>query len=219
MKVLKKSGFGNAASTIILERMIDMILLFVMVLTLTFFLPFPNWVRNILILSGTIITIFILILIFVKQEMIKSLIIEKKTNNKILNFIFKFIHNILKGFEEFKKSDKKFHIILLTILVWIVSAFAVFVKGKMLSLDFSVFVIITSMSLLNISTIIPATPGMFGTYHAAVYASLSIWKFNSMDCENYALFAHGSNFIIMILIGGFLWLMKLVRMAMIKNGT
>ena len=71
-------------------------------------------------------------------------------------------------------------------------------KGDMFNLDFTFKVVLTSMALVNLSAIIPATPGMFGTYHLAVVTAMSIWGFSKVDCNGYAIFAHGTNYLSMI---------------------
>ena len=208
MKDIKNTSYGIAASTLIVERMLDMIFLSIIVLFMMYFLPFPYWVRNLLILIGSIISIFTLIIIFVKKEYLYLKIQETKYNNKIMVVFIKFIRNMMQGFSDFKESPYKWMILMMTIIFWLITSTIVFLKGHMFNLDFTFKVVITSMALVNLSAILPATPGMFGSYHLAVATSLGIWGYSKVDCTGYAVFAHGTNYLSMILFGMIFGLIK-----------
>jgi glycosyltransferase 2 family protein len=209
LKVRTKTGYGKATSTIVIERIIDMIFLFFLVIFISFFLPFPNWVNNLLFLVGSIIVIFICVLFFIRKNTIEKIII--KCNNKILKGILNFIKSFIIGFSDFRTSNRKIEIILSTLFYWFVSSWIVLVKGNMLNIILTPKVIFIIMALVNLSAIIPATPGMFGTYHAAVYTSLSIFGFSENDCQDYAVFSHLTNYVSMVLVGGILWFGQLIK--------
>ena len=107
----------------------------------------------------------------------------------------------------------------MTVVLWLVTSSIVLLKGDMFNLDFTFKVVLTSMALVNLSAIIPATPGMFGTYHLAVVTAMSIWGFSKVDCNGYAIFAHGTNYLSMIFIGIILGLIKYSKILFKSRGN
>lgn len=202
LKLRKKIAFGQSLSTIIVERFFDIIFLFICGILMSFFIPFPYEIRLSIFIIGLIIILFVVFIFFTKEKSVYSFLNNLTFKNRILRLVHKFINSMIIGFSKFRQSPEKHLIVISTIGFWVLSAGVVYVKGMMLGLEFPIFTILASMFLVNLAIVIPAAPGMFGTYHGAIFLSLhTLSGFSVQNAEGYALFAHGANYIIMIFFG------------------
>ncbi len=187
IKDQEKIGLGESTAGIAVERILDLILLFVISCFALIFLYLSNigeaGSKEVLGLSiqfyliiGAVLIIGILILIILllyKTETVIKLI--GKISPKIAYYIGRFVINFKRGIKELKKNKKiLIYIILLGVPVWIIDAFIIVIFFYALGFQLNILILILAVILSFLSQAFPITPGgwFFSENIGAVFISL-----------------------------------------------
>ncbi|MFX0105892.1 MAG: YbhN family protein [Candidatus Hodarchaeota archaeon] len=172
IKDQENMGLGESTAGIAVERILDLILLFIISCFALIFLYLSNIgetsSKEILGLSiqfyliiGAVIIIGILILIILllyKTETVINLI--AKISPKIAYYIERFIINFKRGIKRLKENKKILtYVILLGIPVWIIDAFIIVIFFYALGYQLNVLILILAAILSFFSQAFPITPG------------------------------------------------------------
>ncbi|MFX1494065.1 MAG: YbhN family protein [Promethearchaeota archaeon] len=165
-------GLGESTAGIAVERILDLILLFIISCFALILLYLSNIGetsdREILGLSiqfylimGAVLIIGILILIILllyKTETVIKLI--AKISPKIAYYIERFVINFKRGIKRLKENKKiLIYVILLGIPVWIIDAFIIVIFFYALGFQLNVLILILAEILSFFSQVFPITPG------------------------------------------------------------
>ena len=146
------------------------------------------------------------------------------TNNGVKNFLIKFLNKritdqIIKFFNNTKLlfNLKKILIIsLLTLAIWLFEAGLFWYMFLSLDIKTNFILALLIMSTATLSTMLPSTPGYFGTFHLAIISVLSFSVDNNETIAIYAILTHLNLWLTTTLIGIFLILLNLDLFKRIK---
>ena len=160
---------------ITIERVLDLITLFVVsvvaLLYLYFYIFDDNGAFTILgqnlqffLGIGAIIIIFIIIILILVIYRTQTMInILKKFSNKIATLLGKFIINFKEGMKKYRNHKKELiYIIILGFITWIFDAFIIVIFFYFLGYQLNIIVLILAVILLFFSKIFTITPGGWG---------------------------------------------------------
>lgn len=165
-------GLGESTAGIAVERILDLILLFLISCFALIYLYLSNIgdlsSREFLglnmqyyILFGALIIIGILLGIFLllyKTDTILRII--SKISPKIANYLGRFVINFKRGIKRLKQNKKYLiYVILFGFPVWIIDGFVIVVISYALGFQLNVIVLILAILLTFFSKTIPFTPG------------------------------------------------------------
>jgi uncharacterized protein (TIRG00374 family) len=165
-------GLGESTAGIAVERILDLILLFLISCFALVYLYLSNIgdvsSREFLgvnmqyyILIGAILIIGILLGLFLllyKTETILNII--TKISPKIANYLGRFVINFKRGMKKLKENKKELvYVVLLGFPVWVVDGFVIVIISYALGFQLNVIVLILAILLTFFSKIIPFTPG------------------------------------------------------------
>ena len=217
-KIKPSESFG----LIMLERLLDALTVFsLLVLTLPF-LPLGNQIIRYWIIGFVIVTlIFILILFFSKFLNWTYLIsylefLNEPLKNKILDVIEK----VYNGLSLVFKTKNKFEIFICTVLIWLCYYFMTICLIESCNIKMTLFnsFIILIMGAIIIS--VPAFPGGLGTYEAGITYTLTLLYFVPKDMAlTYAIVSHTSNYLPYVVIGAFYFIKSGMKISSIKNSS
>lgn|SRR5574344_404855 len=207
----KMKIFGN----IILERLLDGICIFIMLISAILIYFNRPWILNIAYSIGFIFIvsfiIFYLIFKFNKVEFVCKKLIEicSKLPQKIsvlLTFCIKkienYINSFIEGFEVLNNVKCTSEACLLSVAIWLSEAYVTYliINSFHINLGFSAALFI--ISLTSFSTMIPSTSMFLGPYQCAYILALGIYNVNKSTTLAISTIHQGIMMIILTIIGG-----------------
>ncbi|MHA2431547.1 MAG: lysylphosphatidylglycerol synthase transmembrane domain-containing protein [Promethearchaeota archaeon] len=165
-------GLGESTAGIAVERILDLILLFIISCFALIFLYLSNIgeaaSREVLglniqfyLIIGAVLIIGILILIILllyKTETVIKLI--AKISPKIAYYVGRFVVNFKRGIKELKENKKiLIYIILLGFPVWIIDGFIIVIFFYALGFQLNILILILAVILSFFSQVFPILPG------------------------------------------------------------
>tara|TARA_Y100000310_G_scaffold323589_1_gene384221 strand:+ start:402 stop:1358 length:957 start_codon:yes stop_codon:yes gene_type:complete len=177
---LKKRGINLARSANILihYRLMDLFSLIIIAVPLLLIYlrgQLPERIINYLLIVSAIIAIPLLIMLDKKGIINKILkFFEQKISLKILkNFVGKG-RSLYKDYEILLK-DKKLKALLLSLSVWLIEGSISYLFSVAIKHPIPIYIIFLSVSIGNLSKVIPLTPGGLGIYEATVILLMSLF--------------------------------------------
>ncbi len=208
----KMKLFGN----IILERTLDGICVFLILLWAVLEYSKQPWMMNLAYTIGAIfigsLLIFYLIFKFNKVDFICDKLIQiclklplfiSKTLNKIIEHAREHINSFMDGFHVMDSLKYSAESIILSIIIWLIECYVAFliINSFHLNLGFSsaLFVI----SLISFSTMIPSTSVFLGPYQYAYILALGIFNVDKSTALAISAVHQSILMLVLSIIGGF----------------
>lgn len=196
----------SAFATVIFDRLLDLMsLLLVLAVTLYWF-PFPENIKKgaYVISVGTIGLVILIILLMQKTEATLAFM-EKLLPDKIFEIVQKLLRSFLQGFLVLKKSEHFPTITLLSISVWLLYAFVVYISFFIFDMDTNYEIgfieSLVVLVIISIGLMIPSSPGFVGTYHWFCIMSLSLFSVPRSEAASFAIISHLMNTIPITIVG------------------
>lgn len=111
------------------------------------------------------------------------------------------IHSFTVGLQAMSRKHVLGSIILLTVLYWTASGLGTYWIGEALDWSLPLIAGFTVMCVLVIGVMIPAGPGMLGTYQGAIVLGLSIFGIGSTEAAAYGVLSYSLNFLVILAFG------------------
>ena len=210
MSRTEKIPFTKLLGTVFIERIIDFIMLFILLATVLitqlgviidlFNNPEVKSKISGLLSSVPFLAVFaglfivILILLYVFRSKIKSSKLYKKIRGIVSQFA--------EGVKAISKMDRKIEFIFHSVLIWVLYFIMIYIIFW--SFDFTENLsLLTGLTVFVMSAfgMVFPSPGGIGSWHIAVIETLFIYGVSRADAYVFALAAHGSMTIMMIIIG------------------
>lgn len=202
---LKKSdgmSFSVSMGIIVVERIIDVMSLLIIFGVLTFFYPFPEWVKS----GGLLVTVVVVIVIAVLVMMIQRTEVTLRMFYKIIAVVSKeaaqgsnrLLTSFLTGVRFLHDFKNYVWISLMTFLIWAmftVSIFSMFYSMNLQSEGLGMFEAGVFMVFTCFAIMIPAAPGYVGTFHEIAKQSLLLFGIDKEKALGFAIIVHALNYI------------------------
>ena len=211
----------NLIGTVILERSLDLLMVFLIFLLS---LPwFPVTTLNIHINNHSIIILILLLI-----AILIALFYHRVTlGNKILHFtnkhkekkLIQLCLNILDGLISIKKSPDLKKIIFYSIALWIIYLGTTFTIIYSCNINLKFFDICLLFVMGSIALGIPALPGSIGTYDVAVkYFLVVAFNLSNHEALNYVIVSHAISYFPLTVVGSIFFIFSNVNLKQIKYG-
>jgi len=224
----KMKIFGS----IILERTLDGICVFLILLTAILLYFHQQWILNLAYMIGTLfIGSFISFYLIFKFNKV-DFICEKLTRfcSKFPKFISEKLIKLIKrinehtksfmeGFEVLDSLKYSFQAFLMSLIIWLIECYVAFliINSFHINLGFSTALFV--ISLISFSTMIPSTSVFLGPYQYAYILALGIYNVNKSTALAIATVHQGILMIILSVIGGFYFLKFNLTMKKLNSNT
>ena len=212
---------SESFGVVMLERVIDALTVFFLIICALPFFPFENQTFRYWIMAFCLVTlVFVILLVLMRFIDWESLInsfsfLSKSIRTKTTDVIFK----VYSGLELIFKTKYTLRILFSTIIIWV----CYFLMTKWLlescgiHLDLHEVFIMLLMGAIIVS--VPALPGGLGTYEAGMTYALSLLFFVPKDLAlTYAIISHASNYVPYVLVGSIYFLKSGIKISSIKKG-
>jgi len=203
--------FSKLLGTVVIERIIDFIMLFILLLIVLFtqfnvFIEFfknnPGFDKKFAFLRE--LDNLIILLIF--SVLFFSVLFIFRTRMKNTLFYIKFkelIQNFIEGLKTIKTLERKWQFIAHSFLIW--TLYFIMIYLTFWSFEFTAHLpILTGLTVFVMASIgfVAPSPGGIGTWHFMVIETLVIYGIaKDPDANAYALVVHGSSTLFLIIVG------------------
>ena len=210
-KINKSKSF--VLGTVFLERFFDFIGLIFLI-----FILFNSRLLDVFIQNFLYAFITVLIIILVSLLLIYAL----KNNffkNKIKSNFHAFIFNIFDGFSKVKNINILISLFL-TLIIWGIYILEVYLVQSAFNINLGLYEVVFILLVSSVSMFLPAAPGNFGTFEAAIVYSFFIFEKYNIGIYNDIL---GFSFILHLVsyipytIFGFIYCIQDTKFLLIKN--
>ena len=189
---LKKSiPIGSGIGSIVMERFMDVLILSGFLFYILTQIDLPAWItRSALGFLSIIIFGFTLIILCILKpsaaEKIIYLLISRLPR-KMSTRVEKAIFNFLDGFRVIGNIKKIIQILSISLLIWFLSAGAVYLLFVLVHFPFGILEAITIIVITALGVSIPAAPGLIGNFQFACMIPLSLWSIAKPDAFAFAM--------------------------------
>ncbi len=208
----EKISSASVLSALIIERLLDGYVLLFFLLISIYNVELIQSVDMMFSFHKAAVAVFIVyslilagMIFFVNDKTLHYL---KKMDMKRFGFLVKKIEEFKSGMDIIRHHKQLFLICFWSIIIWAINAFiilAVFSMFLPIKPDiFDKIGLMESMFLLgtvSLGLVIPAVPGSFGTYHWIYKTVLMGIGMPESFCDTFVVFSHGSQYILITLIG------------------
>lgn len=206
--------FGAAFGTIVVERLYDTFSALVLFVGCLFFIEFPDISNKLLGRSQAEVAVFLALIVMILIAVIVLLKTKTDMMLKIAGFFLSFLpkrwvdkilelmRNFISGLTQTKNPLEAVWIVLLSFILWAISAFTVWLVIYACGYNIGPSQTITVLMSLVFAVSIPAAPGYAGTYHAFCKEALILVGIQDPDVAlSIATVIHAANYIPQTLLG------------------
>ena len=202
----KTTGISTVSifGTVVVERLLDAIFFMILlpITMLAFFPVWPEWMRwSAAVAVGTLLLLGLLILVFRGKQEVLSSYLHAKLENSRRQKLVQPIRNFLKGLQTLQHTPQLGRISLMTLIVWVLSIFNVWVTGTAVNVFFSFQNLLLLFFVTSAIIAVPSAPGYVGTYHAGAIGILLYMGYELSQAQVLAVILHAVGFISLTSIG------------------
>ena len=213
----ERVSMSASFATIVVERILDLLSLFILLLAVLFMVTFPPEraeIEGVLRGVGEIAPlVFIAMLLFLyylrkKKDLFKRLALRliHPFSKKGAKKVYRFLDAFASGLHVLKRGRHLLPITFHCVAIWLLSALPIYLAliafGHQLPFSISLFILV----LLGVAVSIPSAPGFIGTFHFACAKGLELFSLPGEEALSVAIVLHALNFFPISFIGAyFLW--------------
>ncbi len=218
-KIYNSISVSTFFATIAIEKFLDLLGAFFLIIILIITNDIPIWFRNsfiVLILIMSFLFIFILFFGNIKKNFFVKSFSSFKKNNYLIK-INLMINNFIDGLSTIRKLHQPFSVIFYTFLLWFMYWFSVWFC--IIATDINISFLEAGIVLFATGMVIaiPSAPGYIGTFHATAVLILTDFFSISIDkSQAFAILNHFVGFFPMVIIGGVFFIKSSMSLSL-KN--
>lgn len=206
-KISKSSSFA----TIVVERVFDGIILFLILITIILLSPFPSWANTIAwTAAGIFLGILVIMYLLLIKERASEIFLKKiffflpdKWKEKIISLFSSFV----AGLKILKKRKEIIATIFLSIIVWLGEGLTLFLIAQAMQLNLSYVAACFTLTIISLGIILPSSPGFVGVYEFFGVLALGIYQIEKSPALSFIILLHFLQFAF-IVSAGFIFLIK-----------
>ncbi len=209
-------AFATSFTTVILERIFDMVTVLLFLALALFLVPIPESAdaqigSALRLLSGvTVVVIGFIVFLFFKQELMIRWADRciALLPDRIAGPVHSLFHAFLAGLEALTDKRQLLSIFAYSVWLWASFVIAFWCGAKSLGLDVTHDLPMFRASLLAVVLVaifimIPAAPGFVGTFQLACVVALSVFGVPKEEALSFSLLTHGVQYLSVTLIGAY----------------
>lgn len=206
--ITKKSRIKMTAAlgTILVERVCDSIAILVIFGVVLFFIPFlPPWLVRSALMVSLLTFLFMAAMLFMLMKRDAALKALAPWINRLperfAGKIEGLFHQLIDGFKIFSDIRLLLLVVLLSVLIWMINAAAIYTLFHAFALNLSFTAAMVVMIILLIGIAIPAAPGFIGNWHYACILGLTLFGISKTEALTFAVIYHFLSIGIVIVLG------------------
>ena len=210
----KRVNLGPVLSSMILDRVLDVVMLLLLGVGLSFLFDFPAFVHTaILILAGVIVVVIVVIFLLARTQdrlviLLSRLLEKSRLPDRFADSFVNFARRFADGLQTVRDGRQLGTALLLALLGWVLAGCVMTIYVAAFDLPAPWFAGLFVFLVINLGGIIPSSPGGIGVYHYLAVLALSLWMPEKGAALGYAVAAHGINMLLFIIFGGWALIRK-----------
>jgi uncharacterized protein (TIRG00374 family) len=217
---------SRALSTVIVERIIDVLTLVTLLIVLMPFIGVPRWVAvpaaglgiGFLFLGGLVLVAAL------RRHWVVAIVdgLPSFVPQRVKTRLGESVHSAVDGLHVLSNPLLLAQVLALTVLQWLVSALALYFVMLAFDLGVGYDAAIFVMIIVSFGFLFPSSPGAIGVYHALSVKALAVYGVDEGPALSYAFVAHLMYYVPPIILGtAFLWQHQLGwgRLRVLTSGT
>jgi uncharacterized protein (TIRG00374 family) len=197
---------GKILSTIVMERVIDLFILAVFLLSLLPFAVGMEWVKSIawVILGLVVIGLVILFFVVKNSRIVNSFLVKIGSRSAFIKkYILPFVFSVLDGFQSLQSTSQLIAGFLGILGSWLVSFVQYSVLLYLLVDSPKIWWGAFTNTILALGVAMPSAPAGLGIFESSIVAALNLFNIQRDTALAYALLMHVAQFLITSVIGFF----------------
>ena len=214
---------GDTLAAVVLERFFDGIMLLGLILV-----SFQIFTSNEILKQASIITavFYAIVLIGILAAIFARKLFEKVTNycfnllpTKIGSFLSNLTAKFIDGLSTIKDIKRLLKILISSALCWLSSALTVWIGFKAFNIEDSFIIASFVLTVLSISSLIPASPGNIGVYEYFCVFTFNILGHTSEKGTAFSIVMHGAQYLYIIILGIIIAIIEGIKINEFSNST
>ncbi len=196
----KKLGKIKSFSTVVLDRVIDGMTLFLFFVLSVFLIEIPKEFSSIILIPALLFAV--VFLFFFKPDKFKVI------GRLIVKVFPSFKEKITYVFNEMKEAGNIFYaekhflkIIIYSVLIWIIESLVFYFTAQVLGIELSLFHVFLLIVVTGFAVMIPSSPNYIGTFEAGVVVFFMAFNLNQNSAISLAVIVHLIQTIVVISLG------------------
>ncbi len=196
---------GETLAAVVLERFFDGVMLLTLIL-----ISFQNFTNNETLRQASIFTavFYTIILLGILIAIFNRSFFEKMTGfifgllpKKIENFLSNLTHKFIDGLSTIKDFKRLIKIILSSGICWFCSVITVWLGFKAFGLEDNLVLASFVLTVLSISSMIPASPGNIGVYEYFCIFTFNVLGHSAEKGTAFSIVMHGIQYLYILILG------------------
>ena len=212
---------ARALSTIVVERVTDVLVVLLFLASVVFFVPVPEWVAQAAMLVGVGFVGLAVVLVVLARQRERGLALLHRLVRlaPFLNreSVWKVVHSLLDGLDILRYWRPAGQLLLGSVLIWFLGLIQF--HSVILAFDLQVPVAATVfiMCITALGMTVPSSPGYIGVWEYIIILGLSLFGVDKSHALSYALVLHFSVYITTTLMGVFSLWRESVAMSILRE--
>lgn len=206
-------------STVLMERLIDLFLLFLLFVFASFFFVMPVQVKGLslaIILAGVVGSVLVLVHFNEKIERLGGRILSIFSKGLAEKFSNLF-RNFITGFQVFRHRRLVIQIGVSSLLLWLIYITTTYILFFSFHLNLTFIAAIFFLAVTAVSVMIPSSPGYIGTWEFFGTTALGLLSVGKELALGFTLMHHAFSFIPITLLGLVFFVKEKVSLREIKT--
>jgi uncharacterized protein (TIRG00374 family) len=198
-------SMGSALGTIFIERVLDIIAVFIIAAAVFSTVPLPAMLSR-YGLTLFLLTIFVILsalLIFLRKDKAKTMIAPflKMFPIRYVSLMEKLMDQFRESFKVVKNPALLITISFTSLFIWLADALAIYLFFLAFHFDLPITAAFIIMVILIAGIAIPSAPGFIGNWHYACVLGLSLYQIAKTSALSFAILYHAISIGIIIILG------------------
>ena len=201
----------RSLSTLVVERVLDVVTLLLFLLVLVPFVDIPSRARwSAAILAAVVATVAIVLIVLSRRRELAMRLVDfglRFAPERFRPKLTEMAESALDGFSVLANPRLAIELAAWSAVTWLGVSVVVFMGTEAFSLDVGFAAAVFLVIATTFGFFVPSSPGSFGVYHAIVISTLTnVFDVGKNDAVSYALIIHLVFYLPPMVLGlGFLW--------------
>ena len=196
---------GETLAAVVLERFFDGVMLLTLIV-----ISFQNFTSNETLKQASIITaiFYAVVLLGILIAIFSRSFFEKITGyifgmlpKKIGDFLSNLTHKFIDGLSTIKDYKRLVKIVVSSAVCWLCSVLTIWIGFKAFNLDHDMIIASFVLTVLSISSMIPASPGNIGVYEYFCIFTFNVLGHSAEKGTAFSIVMHGTQYLYILIIG------------------
>ena len=183
-----------ALGTVFLERFCDGVTILTIASLTPFFTQLPPWLikANFIFLLVNLTLLAIIILAVFRRTLLEAFLnfCLRLCPRRWAAMLSRLLQHFLDGFQVIGDGPRLFQILLLSFLIWLIDALAIYILFLAFKLPLPPVAAFVLMVILMIGIAVPTAPGFIGNWHYSCVLGLSLFGIAKTEALTFAILYH-----------------------------